>query len=116
MRALAVNENNDIYFGSNGHLAVATDLDAVIQGCEQSASILKGELPYAQSVGIPFFQTPFDSSPDLSLYEMYLRKQLLRVPNVIEIISLAFAIEDKEMKYEAIISSTFGEATIRGDI
>ena len=116
MKTLAVNDNIDIYLGDDGNLAMVSDLDAVLQGCEQEARIRLGELPYAQSQGIPFFESVFTDSPDLGLYEMYLRRQFARVDNVVKVQSIAFNIDGNTLAYEAIIITTFGPGVARGSL
>jgi len=114
MRTIAVNSNNDIYIGPDGNLAMAEGLDAVLQQCEQAASIRLNELPYAQSKGIPFFENVFTDNPDLGLYDMYLRKQLLTVPNVISISQIGFKQDGDVLSYEAFINTTFGAGVASG--
>lgn len=116
MRTLAVNSNNDIYIGPDGNLAIADGLEAVLQQCEQAASIRLGELPYAQEKGIPFFDNVFTDNPDLGLYDMYLRKQLLRVTNVTAIQQIGFKQDGDELQYEAVIVTTFGTGAARGSL
>jgi len=116
MRTLAVNENNDIYLGADGNIAIASDINAVMQLCEQEARIRLNELPYAQSQGIPFFNSVFTDSPDLSLYEMYLRRQFARVDNVTGVQSVAFNIDNNVLSYEAVIVTTYGTGVARGSL
>lgn len=116
MRTLAVNENNDIFIGSDGNLAVASGLQSVTQRCEQAARILRTELPYAQSKGIPFFETPFGESNNLGLYESYLRQQYLAVEDVTDVKYIRFKREGDNLLYEAGILSIYGEATISGNL
>lgn len=116
MRTLAVNENIDIYIGPDGNLAVADGIDAILQGCEQEARIRLGELPYAQSQGIPFFESVFTESPDLGLYDMYLRRQFARVEGVVGVQSIAFNLDGDQLQYEAVIVTTFGSGVARGGL
>lgn len=116
MRTIAVNENNDIYIGTDGNLAIVDGLESVKQRCEQAARILKNELPYAQSKGIPFFETPLSASPNLGLYESYLRQQYLGVEDVTGIKYIRFKLDGNELQYEAGILSIYGEATISGNL
>lgn len=116
MRTIAVNSNNDIYIGTDGNLAIVDRLESVKQRCEQAARILKGELPYKQSKGIPFFETPFGDSSNLGLYETYLRQQYLAVEDVTGVKYIRFKIDGNNLQYEAGILSTYGEATISGNL
>lgn len=116
MKTLAVNSNNDIYIGADGNLAIVDGLESVKQRCEQAARILRNELPYAQSKGIPFFETPFGDSGNLGLYESYLRQQYTSVQDVTGVKYIRFRFEGTELQYEAGILSIYGEATISGNL
>lgn len=116
MRTIAVNADNDIYIGSDGNLAIVDGLESVKQRCEQAARILLNELPYAQTKGIPFFETPFGDVSKLGLYETYLRQQYLAVEDVTDVKYIRFNIEGTNLQYEAGILSTYGEATISGNL
>ena len=112
MITIATNNSNDIYLGQDGNLAMARDMGAVSQGCTHISQVLLGELPYAQTRGIPFFDIGFKSSPDLSLYQVYLTKLLLTVPHVNRVDSLTFKSEGENLSYEAYISTDYGEGVI----
>lgn len=116
MRTLAVNSNNDLYFGQDGNLAVVSGLESVKQRCEQAARILRTELPYAQSVGIPFFENPLTASPNLGLYEFHLRQAYTAVEDVTEVKAIRFKRDATELKYEAEIVTIYGGATISGNL
>lgn len=116
MRTIAVNENNDIFIGTDGNLVIVDGIESVTQRCEQAARILKEELPYAQSKGIPFFQAPFGDTSNLSLYESYLRQQYMAVQEVTGVKYIRFRFEGNELQYEAGILSIYGEANISGNL
>lgn len=116
MRTIAVNSNNDIYIDSSGNLAMVEGIDAILQQCEQAASIRLGELPYNQSKGIPFFDNVFTDSPDLALYDMYLRKQFNSVTGVVRVINIGFKQEGDVLSYEAVIETIYGSGETRGSL
>lgn len=116
MKTFATNENNDWYIDPRGNLAIVTDLEAVTQSCEHASQVLLGELPYAQTRGIAFFDNGLTDSPKLGLYEVQLRRILLSVPNVIKVNYVGFKIEGNQLSYEAQIKTTYGTETVRGNL
>lgn len=114
MITTATNELNDIYLDGAGNLAMKKDLDACVQSCREVSQTLLGELPYAQSRGVAFFRVGLVEDPPLGLYEVQLRKQLLTVPNVEKVPSIAFKIEGNQLSYEARIKTSYGEEIVRG--
>ena len=116
MITFATDGNNDWYIDTRGNLAVVTDLQAVTQSCEHASQVLLGELPYAQTRGIAFFDVGLTDSPKLGLYEVQLRRILLTVPNVTRVLYVGFKLEGTELSYEAQIQTTYGPETIRGNL
>ncbi|HAW0896338.1 TPA: hypothetical protein JLK53_004055 [Escherichia coli] len=116
MRTFATNENGDIYLGPDGNLAIATDLRAVIQTCEHVSRTTLGELPYAQSRGIPFFDIALGATPDTGLYDMYLRKVLMTVPGVTGIGDVSIWVDGNELEYTAEIKTIYGTESASGNL
>ena len=116
MKTIATNDNNDIYLGPDGNLAMATDLQACVQSCEHASQTLLKELPYAQSRGIAFFDNGLSASPKLGLYEVQLRNILLTVPNVQKVLYVGFKMDGTELSYEAQIQTSFGVETVHGNL
>lgn len=114
MITIASNDNNDIYLDTSGNVAMRRDLAACIQSCREVSQTLLGELPYAQSRGVAFFDVALVPNPPLGLYESQLRKQLMTVPGVIKVQSIAFNIDGPRLAYEAKIKTIYGEEIIRG--
>lgn len=116
MKTLATNGNFDIHLDSTGNLAVVTGLQAVIQTCEHVARTKLTELPYAQSRGIPFFDIALGSDPDVSLYDLYLRKVYMTVPGVTGVGSINFWRDGDSLNYSAEIRTTYGTEKASGNI
>ena len=116
MKTIAINEDYDIYIGKDGNIAIVGGLESVKQRCEQAARILRNELPYAQSKGIPFFNNPLTASPNLGLYETHLRAQYMGVEDVTAVNYIRFKIEGDVLTYEAGIQSIYGEASLSGNL
>ncbi|MBJ9533529.1 hypothetical protein [Citrobacter freundii] len=116
MKTLATNNDFDIYLDNSRNLAIATGLQAVIQTCEHVARTKLTELPYAQSRGIPFFDIALGSQPDVSLYDMFLRKVYKTVPGVEGVGNINFAKDGDTLSYTAQIRTIYGTESASGII
>lgn len=116
MRTFATNDNSDIYLGNDRNLAIATDLQAILQTCEHVSRTILGELPYAQSRGIPFFDIALGVTPDAGLYDMYLRKVLLTVSGVTGIGNINIWTDGDAMKYIAEVQTIYGAGVVSGKL
>jgi len=103
---------NDIYIAPNGNLAILQG-QAAVQGACQSVSLLRlGEAILSTTSGIPFLQAVFNGTPNVAVYESYLRTAILNVEGVIAIQSLTISVSAGVLTYRATIQSIFGEAEI----
>lgn len=116
MRTLATNDNFDIYQAADGNLAVVSGLQAVIQTCEHVARTKLTELPYAQSRGIPFFDIALGASPDAGLYDLYLRRALLSVPDVTGVGNISIQVSGDQLRYTAEIKTIYGTENASGNL
>lgn len=116
MKTLATNGSNDIFLGHDGNLALISGINATLQTCEHVARTRLAELPYAQSRGIPFFDIALGSSPDMSLYDMYLRKVYLKSPGVTGVGNISFQLVGDELKYTAEIKTIYGTESASGSL
>lgn len=115
-QTFAINSNNDIYLGADGNLAIVNGQIGVEQACQTASQAQLGEMVLAITSGIPNFQTVWNGSPNLSIFENYLRDTLLTVPGVLSVVSLTTSVVDKALKYVAKISSIYGLLEINGAI
>lgn len=113
-RVIAVDSNNDIYIGPDGSLALATDLAAVMQACQQAAQTQRGEMLYAVDQGLPNFATVWNGAPNLSQFEAALRATLLAVDGVTSVVSLATTRTGDKLTYRATIQTIYGQGAING--
>ena len=112
--ALGANDNNDIYLDSNGNMAIAEDLDAVLQACEQACKTLLGELVLQNNIGIPYFQSVFSGAPNVGVFNASLRSAITSIPGVIQVISLEIEQVAEDLTYNAAIETQFGRGSING--
>lgn len=114
MRTIAVNANNDIYIATDGNLAMAVDLEAVLQACAQAAKTQLGECVLALDNGVPFFETVWQDSANVAQFEAYLRRVIEKVPGVTEVQQLDVTVDSNVLSYVATIVTVYGEGTING--
>jgi hypothetical protein len=113
-QSFSVNENNDIFIGRNGNLAIARDLEAVLQICAQVAKAQRGEMVFRVTDGIPNFQTIWNGKPNIAQFNAALRKAILSVPDVTNIKELTTAIQNNVLRYRITIETIYGEGLVNG--
>lgn len=115
----ATDENNDTFVGSDGHLAIVTDLSAVLQECEHVAKIVRGELIFNTLRGVLGFENNddvFSNAPNLLQFEFRLRGLWRAIPEVTEVKDFSAQLVNNVIKYDATIVTIFGEAPISKEI
>lgn len=114
MRVIAVDSKNDIYIGPDGDMAVATELQAVMQAAQQAAQTQLGEMMYAVDQGVPNFDSVWNGAVNVSQFEAYLRQTLLAVDHVTGISDLAITVAGNKLSYVATIETDFGPGALNG--
>jgi hypothetical protein len=112
----AGNENNDLYIGPDGNLAIFTGIEAVLNNCATAAKAQLGEMIFAVDQGIPNFQTIWVGNPNIPQFESALRTTLLGVDGVIEILDLDVQISNNILTYIAVINTIYGRGTFSGGL
>jgi hypothetical protein len=112
--SLAVNARNDLTLSSDGNLSLSSELDATMQACAHAARTLLGEMIYATDQGIPNFQVVWSGAPNVPQFEAYLRRQLLAVEGVEQILSIDVAVSDNVLSYRAVIQTIYGTGSLNG--
>lgn len=116
MKTFATNGNFDIYLGPDGNLAMVSGVQALLETCGHVSRTRLAELPYAQSRGIPFFDIALGAAPDTGLYDLYLRKALLTVPDVIGVGAIDMTVNGGELHYTAEINTIYGTEKASGNV
>ena len=109
-------DQNDIYLDAENNLSLSFDLQAALESCAETAKTILGEMIFNVDQGIPYFETVWVGSPNITQFVAALRSALLRVPNVTEIISLIPAVNSGILSYSALIRTTFGVTSLVGTI
>lgn len=103
---------NDIYIGPNGNLGILQAQPAVQAACQSTSLLRLGEAILSTTSGIPFLQAVFNGTPNIAVFESYLRTAILNVDGVIAIQSLTISVSGGTLSYVATIQSIYGEAEI----
>lgn len=118
VQTFAGNENNDIYIGDDGNLAVLHNEEAVLDACATAVKAQKGEMIYKINSGMPNFQTIWSGHPNLLQFQAALRTVLLAVSGVVDIVSVESSIENNELSYSVKIQTIYSNQvrTINGSL
>lgn len=113
-RVFTVDANNDLMLAGNGNLAISAELEAVMQACAHAAKAQLTEMVLSADQGVPNFQTIWNGAPNVIQFEAYLRRQLLQVVGVVEVVSLEVVISNNVLSYTAVIRTIYGEGALNG--
>lgn len=111
---LAVNARNDLYLGNDGNLARNTDLAGISQAAQHAAQTQLGEMIYAADQGVPNFDVVWNGSPNLSQFDAFLRRAILAVDGVQQILDLDVSASGHSLSYRVVIQTVFGTAVLNG--
>lgn len=115
MRTFATDFNNDLYVVGDD-LAMYEGIEAVMQLCEHSVKAQLGEMILAMEDGVPTMQTVWQSAANIAMFEAYLRRAIMSVPNVTGIASLAISVEGSAVVYSATIQTIYGIGNINNGL
>lgn len=115
-KVFTVDANNDLVIAGDGNLSISTELEATLQACEHAAKAQLAEMVLAVDQGVPNFQTIWNGAPNVTQFEAYLRRQLLTVVGVTDIVSLETTVSNNILSYTATIATIYGEGAINGGL
>lgn len=104
--------NNDIFIAKSGQMAIATELEALINICENVVQTMLGELVLQGDTGMPNFQLIWNGAPNIAQAENALREALFGVEGVIDVPELSAFVQDNILRYSATIKSIYGQGAI----
>lgn len=113
-RTFAVDENNDIYLGPDGSLAIASNLTATLQAAQQAAQTQLAEMEYAVDQGLPNFEVVWNGAANISQFDAYLRRAILAVERVTGITELTISVAGNQLSYVATITTDYGPGVLNG--
>lgn len=111
---LAVNGNNDLFVDSSGNLAQVQDIDACKESAQQAAQTQLAEMQYHVDRGIPNFAVLWNGHPSVAQFEAALRRELMKVTNVVDVPELSTQLIGDRVQYAVTIKTTFGTVAING--
>lgn len=104
--------SNDFELDNAGRLAVVTGAAAVASDCRSAMQAQRGEMVLAMAEGMPTLEVAW-SGYRPGAFEAAARAVLMRVPGVRSVESLTVAREGEALRYDAVISTSFGPVTVR---
>ncbi len=113
-KCLGLNDDNDIYLGLDGNLVVVEGLSAIITACETISKAQLGEMVFATTQGIPNFETVWNGTPNLGLWQSYLRNALQGVTGVDSVSNVEIFRINNVLQYTATIKTQFGITQLNG--
>lgn len=116
MKTFSVNENNDLFVGTNGNISISLELQAIIFVCENVAKGQLGEMVLDIDRGIPNFEAVWVGSPNLERFTAALRNSLNNVDGVQRVINLLVSVNSRILSYTATIVTFFGEDLLDGSV
>lgn len=105
---------NDLYLDADGNIAMGTGIQAVMQVCDSVAQTVRGECVLDVEVGLPNFETIWSGIPNVAQWETAYRANIMAIENVLEIVSLDVTVESGQLRYTAVIRTTFGTGVVNG--
>ena len=113
-QTIATNSNNDIYLDASGNLAIFSGQLAVEQACATASKLQLAEAIYQTNLGIPNFESVWNGTPNLAIFESYLRQTLMNVEGVVAVTSLNVSVSKNVLSYQAQIESVYGSLYLNG--
>lgn len=114
MITLQTDINNDLFKDNNNNLALATDLTAVQNVCQNNCLTLQGEIPLDVLSGIPYFDVILGAHPNLELFRQYITQAIAKVEHVLSVDNFQMDFEDGTLKYSVLIQTDYGETILNG--
>ena len=108
MRSFKRDKNYDLTTNSLNDIQLAEDLQSCIEACESASMTMINEQIYNINEGLPNFKAIWNGKPNIRQFEVGLRRQLLLVPNVLEVVKFDGVIQDGKLIYNVTIKSNFG--------
>lgn len=113
MRSFATDGNNDLFIAGRD-LAISINLQAVLNVAKHVAQSILGEMVFAKTEGMPYFETVWSGNPTSAAFEAAFRDRVARIPGVDTISSLEVAQVGDAMQYRAEIITIYGPGVLNG--
>lgn len=113
MRSFSSDENNDLYIAGR-NLAISSDLQAVLEVAKHAAQAILGEMVFAKTQGMPYFETVWAGNPTSAPFEAAFRERIVEIEGVESIASLEVSQVGDAMQYRAEIVTVYGTGVLNG--
>lgn len=107
MKSLSINDNNDIFVGTDGNIAISTGAPAILQNTRTAMQAQRGEMQYAIDDGMPTRLTAFDGF-NPTQFEAAARAVIGAVAGVNAVNEFEAVNNAGTVEYSAVISTTEG--------
>ena len=115
MKAIKIDgDRNPVMKG--GRFIWVTDIDVVLQNCDQAMRQQLGELNYSARRGVQYFGNVFENNPNYQLFEAQARKALRSVSGVVAVDDFTYNLVGESLSYTAIIKTIYGTGSINGNV
>lgn len=114
MKTIQTDDLNDIFIDDNFNIAIALDLKAVQNVCQNACLTLRGEMPLSVLQGIPYFEVVFGAHPNLQLFRKYIISALESVEHVLSVTNFTLNYEDGTLYYSVLINTDYGATILNG--
>ena len=123
---IATDSRNDIYIDAFGKLAMSTEQEALSNIVLNVFRTNYGELQFNTDDGIPYFATIFNNTPNVRMFEAFLRSRALSISGVESVGAFSYDISEstigdgaKKLKeyhlnYRLMLNSDIGVITVNG--
>lgn len=114
VQTFAMNQNQDLYIGPDGNLAIASGISAVLFACKTAAQAQLGEMFLNVQGGVNNFGTVWRDSANIAQFELYVRNAILSVDGVVGIATFNTDVRNNAVFYTATIETIYGTGALDG--
>lgn len=114
MTALSQTTVNDIFLTSEGDFAMSEGKEAYANVIADVVRTYRGELQLDTGMGVPYFETVFDSVNGIDIWKSEVRKRVLSLSFVrsIDSFSASWNTENHILSYSMTVSTDNGTVTV----
>jgi hypothetical protein len=99
-----------------GAIQIVTNINSVLQNCDNAMRQQLGELQYDQTKGIEYFGNVFNGTPNYQLFRFQAIQQLEAVDGVVRVLSFSYTAQGGLLSYSAEIQTDYGVGNVNGNV
>lgn len=104
----------DLVLDVNGDIAIATEPYQLAQDAASAIRVFLGEDWYNTTIGVPYFESFFGKSPNISLVKQKFIGQALTVPGVVSAKVFITSVSERRVTGQVQVTDTEGNVTAAG--